>query len=352
MTDFAIPTRLPAATRVLPERLARSRRQTASFGDLVHAHWQWKHEHADDDAKRERYEATRACFEAEHGKIVDDYWSTREPAAVAVCCLRTRWGREQWALHRSTARLAADHPDFARLLRDSARQSVRAANVLCGMTQRIATSNLFSLTRDVMASLEDAKGKPTGLADYKSDLRSIEQYAGQAGARQAQIVYLKGLMRGLVALVVLAPLLALALSALSVSRIDPVVLAGCLVAGSFGATMSVLMRMSAGKFDVNHEIGREYVTNLGLARPYIGAIFALLLYFAVKGGLTPQIRTPTDDATAFAFFVAFGFLIGFSERFAKEIVRSAEAGTGASPLGAEVGAQGVDRRAQSVQVGA
>ena len=90
---------------------------------------------------------------------------------------------------------------------------MRAANVLSGMTQRIATSNLFSLTRDVMASLESEKGEPTGLADYKSDLRNIEDYAGQAGARQAQIVYLKGLMRGLVALVVLAPLLALALSA-------------------------------------------------------------------------------------------------------------------------------------------
>ena len=160
-------------------------------------------------------------------------------------------------------------------------------------------------------------------------------------------------MRGLVALVVLAPLLALVLSALKVHGVEPAVLAGCLVAGSFGATMSVLMRMSAGKFDVNHEIGREYVTNLGLARPYIGAIFALLLYFAVKGGLAPQMRPPSHEAAAqFAFFVAFGFLIGFSERFAKEIVRSAEAGTGGGPLGAEVGAQGVDRRAQGIQVGA
>jgi hypothetical protein len=61
---------------------------------------------------------------------------------------------------------------------------------------------------------------------------------------------------------------------------------------------------------------------------------------------------PTGDRGAFAFFVAFGFLIGFSERFAKEIVRSAQAGSGGSPLGPEVGAQGVDRRAQGVQVGA
>jgi hypothetical protein len=103
MTDFALPARLPAATRVRPEKLARTGRQTASFGDLVNAHWQWKHEHPGDDDERETYQATRARFEAEHGKIVDDYWSTREPAAVAVCCLRTRWGREQWALHRSTA---------------------------------------------------------------------------------------------------------------------------------------------------------------------------------------------------------------------------------------------------------
>ena len=354
MTDFALPLRLSAVARALPEKRARSRQQTASFGDLVHAHWQWKHEHAGDDAHREHYEAKRRLFEAEHGKIVDDYWSTREPAAVAVCCLRSRRGHEQWALHRSTARLAADHPEYARLLRDAARQSVRAANVLCGMTQRIATSNLFSLTRDVMASLESEKSPPTGLADYKRDLRSIEEYAGRAGARQAQIVYLKGLMRGLAALVVLAPLLALALSAFDVEGAHPAVLAGCLVAGSFGATMSVLMRMSSGKFDVNHEVGREYVTNLGLARPYIGAIFALLLYFAVQGGLAPQMRPPGDSAAGrFAFFVAFGFLIGFSERFAKEIVRSAESSAGATEgLGAEIGTQRVDRRAQGLQVGA
>ena len=118
-------------------------------------------------------------------------------------------------------RLAAGHPEFARLLRDSARQSVRATNVLCGMTQRIATSNLFSLTRDVMASLEDEKVKPTGPTAYKSDLRNIASTRARRARAQAQIVYLKGLMRGLVALVVLAPLLALALSAARGARRRP-----------------------------------------------------------------------------------------------------------------------------------
>lgn len=313
-------TQLPLPAAIRP------RRHTASFGDLVNAHWEAREGDAE---AREHYDSTRMRFEYEHGKIVDEYWSVREPAVVAITCLKTRWGREQWALHRNTARLAADRPDFGRLLREAARQSVRAANVLCGMTQRIATSNLFSLTRDIMASLEPTDTEPVGLDDYTSDLQSIEQYTGRAGARQAQIVYLKGLMHGLVVLAFLAPILAVVLSAFAIRGVDPGVFVGCLVAGSFGATMSVLMRMSSGNFDVNHEVGSEYVTNLGVARPYIGAIFALLLYFAFQGELTPQLQAPAGDSAQFAFFVASGFLIGFSERFAKEFVRNAESGTGA-----------------------
>jgi hypothetical protein len=37
---------------------------------------------------------------------------------------------------------------------------------------------------------------------------------------------------------------------------------------------------------------------------------------------------PDGSQGKFAFFVAAGFLIGFSERFAKEIVRTAESGAG------------------------
>jgi hypothetical protein len=95
--------------------------------------------------------------------------------------------------------------------------------------------------------------------------------------------------------------------------------------------MSVLMRMSGGRFVVNHEIGREYVTNLGFARPFIGAIFALLLYFAFRGELLQQIELPPGPQGELAFFVASGFVVGFSERFAKEIVRAAELSPAGEP---------------------
>jgi hypothetical protein len=325
MTELALPS-LP---RVLPDSLARSRRESATFLDLAHARFQWKNgSSASADAARERYDTIRATFEADHGKIVDEHWSGRLPVGVITCRRRERWGREQWWLHRQTGSLATDEPEFSRLLRDAARQSVRASNVLSGMSQRIAISNLFSLTRDIIGSLDIEEGEPTGLETYRTDLAEIADYTGRAGAREAQIVYLKGVLRGLAALVVLVPVLVLAINALDTPDVDPMLFVGSVIAGSLGATMSVLMRMSGGKFDVNHEIGREYVSNLGLARPYIGAVFALLLYFAIQGGLLDQVNVPKPGEGELAFYVAGAFAIGFSERFAKEIVRSAEARAG------------------------
>jgi hypothetical protein len=328
MTDLA----LPALPRVLPQRVARSRDESGTFLDLVNARREAM-QHATDERARKHYHAARARFEAANGKIVDEHWSasSRSPVGVITCRRRGRWGREQWWLHRETGGLATDHPEYARLLRDAARESVRASNVLSGMSQRIAISNLFSLTRDIIASLDVDGGRPSGLDAYRADLQQIAGYTGQAGARQAQIVYLKGVLRGLAALIVLMPALALLVSALNKPELDPTLFVASIVAGSLGATMSVLIRMSGGKFDVNHEIGREYVSNLGLARPYIGAVFALLLYFTVQGGLLQGVHRPESDQAAFAFFVACAFAVGFSERFAKEIVRSAEAGAGGKP---------------------
>jgi hypothetical protein len=325
MTDFALT--FPAWART--DQFVRSRRQSASFGDLVHARWQSKAAPTD-EAARQNCESVRTTFEAEHGKIVDDYWSKNQPAGVALCCKRLRFGRLEWSLHRAMGNLAAGHPEYSPLLLHVARQSVRASNILRGMTQRIAISNLFALSRDIMTSLE-TKGGGRGLAAYQRDLHDIAADAREAGAREAQVVYLKGLMKGVAALIVLVPALATLFSSVSVPDVDSKLFVGCLIAGSVGAVMSVLMRMSSGNLQVSHEFGREYLSKLGFARPFIGAIFALLLYFAFKGNLLQQISVPDPDKGEFAFFVTSGFLIGFSERFAKEIVRTAETSAGGTP---------------------
>jgi hypothetical protein len=328
MTAFAA-----ALPRALSRRVVRHSDRTSSFGDLVHTRWEHTRD-ATDERARQRYVETRERFEDEHGKIVDDYWSKREPAGVALSCKRLRFGRLEWSLHRVMGSLAAGHSEYSPLLLRIARQSVRANSLLRGMTQRMATANLFSLSRDIMASLEtegDEIAKAQEIEAYKRDLHYIAGYAGEAGKRAARVVYLKGLLWGALALAALAPALAYVLSSVSVPDVDSTLFVGCLVAGSLGAVMSVLIRLGGDSLDVDHQFGREYLTSLAALRPLIGAVFAVLLYFAFKGNLVKQVDVSGRGAGEFAFFVTASFAVGFSERFAKQIVRTAEAGAGGSP---------------------
>jgi hypothetical protein len=340
MSDIAV---LSPAAPLRSRALLREGPGSASFGELVQTHWLMSHAGDDEDRARheQRYQEMLRRFRAEHGEMIHSYWSEEVPAGVAVTCRSTRFPRAQkLALHRRTEQLSTSQPEFSRLLLRIDRQAVRGSNVLAGMSQRIAITNLYSLTRDVTTYLEahhrirvghsrnGIPGHDATLSAYGAELTNIARYVGEAGSRQAQIIYLQGMMRGLLALFIMAPLLALLFGVLDVPGVDSTLFVACLVAGSFGAAMSVLMRMSGGRFVVNHEIGREYVTNLGFARPFVGAIFALLLYFAFRGELLQQVEPPPGPQGEFAFFVASGFVIGFSERFAKEIVRAAEPSPG------------------------
>jgi hypothetical protein len=323
MADIAAP----ALPRALSEKLARPRHRTASFGDLVHTRWHHKANPADEHA-RQAYDEIRALFEDEHGKIVDDYWCEGAPAGVALCCKRLRWGRLEWSLHRAMDNLAAGHAGYSPLLLRVARHSVRANSLLRGMTQRMATANLFALSRDIMASLETNRDDAAALVAYNRDMEDIADFAGEAGRRAARVVYLKGLLCGVLALAALAPALASLFSSVSVPDVDSTLFVGCLVAGSLGAVMSVLIRLSGDSLEVDHQFGREYLVSLACVRPFIGAVFALLLYFAFEGDLLQQVDVPDHGAGEFAFFVTSAFVIGFSERFAKQIVRTAELGAG------------------------
>ena len=63
------------------------------------------------------------------------------------------------------------------------------------MTQRIAVANLFALNRDIMASLDSEGDDARRRRDGVPPRPALHQlYAGEAGARQAQVVYLKGLL--------------------------------------------------------------------------------------------------------------------------------------------------------------
>ena len=124
-----------------------------SFADLVEARWR-SIAAPEDAAERERYEATRARFEREHGRIVSGHFAARHAAGVAICCRHLSWGRLQWSVHRSMGGLAAGRPELSPLLLHTAGESARASSVLSGMGQRLAVARLFTLNRNVMMALE------------------------------------------------------------------------------------------------------------------------------------------------------------------------------------------------------
>lgn len=94
--------------------------------------------------------------------------------------------------------------------------------------------------------------------------------------------------------------------------------------GATGAILSVMTRMAkAHGFNVDYEVGRKPTRFLGALRPWIGAMFALALYIAIKGGVVSVFPEATNTETV-SFYAAIAFLAGFSERWANVIFGRAE----------------------------
>jgi hypothetical protein len=96
------------------------------------------------------------------------------------------------------------------------------------------------------------------------------------------------------------------------------------IAGAVGAAVSVMLRMTRGKLTVQPGLEPLQIMAVGAFRPLIEAIFALAFFLLIRGDLIP-IAVPEDPTTQLYFFPAIGFIAGFSERFAQDTVKGAEA---------------------------
>ena len=72
---------------------------------------------------------------------------------------------------------------------------------------------------------------------------------------------------------------------------------------------------------VDYEVGRSNLLLLGAFRPFVGSIFGLALYFSVRGGL---LQINPKDENSFYWYTALSFFAGFSERFTKVLIDTAE----------------------------
>src|SRR3954451_12496868 len=345
-TTTAAPAALEQATdgQARDESWMTGQSGGVSFPDLVRAHYAWERAGGGEGEAAKHWRACLDAFPAQEGEIRYAYWTTQRPSAVGLTMKPKRGlaafledDYEVIRLHRATDWVAPERA-IADLMHHCDTLAIRVSEVLRGTTERIAMQWIYSVQSHLLGFVERSRGRvdtqeiAAVVAAQQKELLQIEAYYDRAGEKAARIVYFWGMMMGALIDGLLAALLLGGLwltgwtSHTHATGMETFFI--CYVAGGLGAIVSVLMRMSSTKFNVDYEVGRTTIRRLGSFRPFIGAVFGIALYFLISSNLL-RIKLPTLHSREFYFFATFAFLAGFNERWANVLFGKAEQTLGA-----------------------
>jgi hypothetical protein len=345
----------PGAAHPAPARLAdrvrlRAREEVSAadrvtFPELVWAHFLREEElnkgHDLHGPAGADYRAQLERFVKEQGGLVNAYWCTTEASAVALTekpgerIAGFLWRRpHNMRFHSATDWVTNDSPDVAHALHTCETLAIRVSEVLAGTSERIAMQWILSVAGYLLGVVDQADGKPTqaeteaAVKRARAELAKVEAYYDRAGEKTGRLVYFSGMMAGVLALGAIAVVGAAIYSLFGNFHLKDEgtqTFFVCYGMGAVGAIISVMARMASGRedaFRLDYEVGRQSIRRVGSFRPVIGAIFAVVLYFALRGDLI-QLQTSSGDHTTF-FYAALAFLAGFSERRAQILLGGAE----------------------------
>jgi hypothetical protein len=276
---------------------------------------------------------TRAGFEKEHGRIEEAYYATGTSATV-VAVERRGWYRLKVAYDASHANVT-----FAEVVRSALMQERQSAPLLRKKARQVLVLSLYTVIAYLFNTLDSVLNNPNlvgaGQERYVTeaarsanrDLTRIRANLEGALKRSALAWYLLGLVPGcLVAglLILLVWRLPFSISKSGGADVKNQLVI-CLAFGGVGAVVSVMSRVTRRQqVDVDILQGRPLTIAAGGFRVLIGAIFGLILYVIVTGGLLPLQTASKDEGL---FFAGLAFLAGFSERWAQDsIVQSVPLG--------------------------
>lgn len=101
------------------------------------------------------------------------------------------------------------------------------------------------------------------------------------------------------------------------------------LAGALGSIISILIRLDEYK-DSDYK-GSSAPILVGFAKPLIGTAFGLFLFTIINSNILPIIKVPDSGSTPqqssdirYYFFFSVAFIVGFSERLAKDIIERTE----------------------------
>jgi hypothetical protein len=185
------------------------------------------------------------------------------------------------------------------------------------ITTLLGTLDHRQLERDTEGLPDRPFGSdPHEVETLERELAQAKAYYASSAQRQAQLEYLVGMVMFLVLAV--AGTAAIALTSGLLDEAATVSVLG----GAAGAVVSVMNRMTSGSLKVRPEGGKKTIRALGFMRPVIGATFGAVVYLFLDGGIV-QVLSPPDGGANLAFYAGLGFVSGFSERFAQDVIAQA-----------------------------
>lgn len=339
----------PAAPPIAFQRpVARSRDQVAAsesvaFPELVWAHYLRQRElheqHELHGPAEAEFRAQLERFTEEQGTIINAYWCVHEASAVAIteqpgAKVLGLWRRRpNIRFHAATDWATRDTPEISHALHTCETLGIRVSEVLSGTSERIAMQWILSIGGYLLSVVDGHERKVNRQETTKAanraraELAQVESYYDRAGEKTGRLVYFWGMLIGILVLALLAlpgAVLYDIFGTHSLTDEAPKTFFVCLGMGAVGAIVSVMMRMAAKNSAgfIDYEVGRPSLRRVGSFRPIIGAVFGVVVYFALKSGII-QLSTG-DGPPSIYFYATFAFLAGFSERKAMVLLGGAE----------------------------
>ena len=276
----------------------------------------------------------RERFEAQHGTIQNSYFCRYARGGCAVTEQASGGSRAgaTRALH------SVLNSSTSQLITLEARCTVLAENAAAAFAQqagsrtqlRVSTDRVYSVMTRVLGAA-DTTARPDATPQEQAaalDAARVEfavasRTVNASVQRQARFVYFQGVLLG----GALAILVCAGIGLLDAARWAAVVSPGSLVAatlfGALGAVASVFQRMSTGHLVLDFNASRGQLVILGAVRPFIGAVFGVVVQFILVATVLGTAPTGRSAAAGFATFAIAGFASGFSERFATDMIERA-----------------------------
>jgi hypothetical protein len=202
----------------------------------------------------------------------------------------------------------------------------KALEFLTPQPRKICMRMIFGVITALLGTLDArALARATGKSDMpfgsdpaevdtlERELNQAVSYYRQSAQRQAQLEYLLGMLMAIVPTAAITAIVAITAGLLD----TPAMLS--VLGGATGAVVSVMARMSSGNLKLTPESGKKTIRALGFMRPVIGAVFGAVVYLFLDGGIV-DVFTPPSGGSELAFYGGLGFLSGFSERFAQDVI--------------------------------